>query len=224
MPRTFFGGTYMVPDPPEFNWEPLERAAGLTFTEPQRAELIRAMHYYIGRLTSQSVAATTKDVKQRCERIYTRTRALRQALSFSPKLASNAEYQHNLQFAVCSQFPETIDFDAYIHALVRLEGGAKLALRRVREQGQTGRQDKEHLDDMVRAWHAVYRDAGGSGLGYTRSGGAKKAQGPFLDLVDTALQQVIATTPNTPLKADMPPNRDALAQRIRAALKRPHTT
>jgi hypothetical protein len=38
MPRTFFAGSCMVPDPPDFNWQSLEHASGLTFTETQRTQ------------------------------------------------------------------------------------------------------------------------------------------------------------------------------------------
>jgi hypothetical protein len=223
MPRNFFGGTYMVPDPPDFNWESLERASGLTFTEPQRDRLIGAMDRYLRHLTLQRVMVPTKDVKQLCERIAKQARALRQLLSVHLKNAPSDEYQINLHQATFSLFPYNINDEIYRHALMELEFGAKRALKTLREQGQPGRQDKEGLDVTIRAWHAVYRDAGGIGFGCTRSGYARKAQGPFLDLMDTALQQVIDTTPDTPLAADKPPSRDALAQRILSALKRPQT-
>jgi hypothetical protein len=226
MPRTFFGGTYMVPDPPDFNWEPLERASGLTFTEPQRDRLIDAMHRYLRQLTLQRVMVPTKDVKQQCERIYKQAYTLRQLLSLRLKNAPSDEYQINLQQAVFSLFPYPVDRDAYVHALIELEVGAKQALRSLREQGQPGRQDKEGLDVMIRAWQAVYREAGGIGSGCTRSGGADnkaKARGPFLDLLHVAFQQILAQAPHSPLKDDIPPTRDALAQRILSALRPPRT-
>jgi hypothetical protein len=139
------------------------------------------------------------------------------------KNAPSDEYQINLRQATFSLFPRHIDDEIYIHALIELEAGAKQALRSLREQGQPGRQDKEGLDVTIRAWHAVYREAGGSEPGCTRSGGANKARGPFLDLLDAAFQQILAQAPQSPLKDDLPPTRDALAQRILLALRRPQT-
>lgn len=228
MPRPLLvNGAYMMPDPPDFNWERLERASGLTFTESQRDRLIYAMHRCLGRLTGQSVAARTKDVKRKLERIAKQAHALRQTLSYRLTNGPSDDYQINLHYAAFSLFPHYIDENVCIHQLLALEVGAKQALRSLREQGQRGRQDKEELDVMIRAWHAVYREAGGPGLGCTRSGyakeDAKKARGPFLDLVYTACQQALAQAPYRTLSGDLPPTRDALAQRILLALRPPRT-
>jgi hypothetical protein len=94
-----------------------------------------------------------------------------------------------------------------------------MALRQLSKEGKPGRQDKEELDAMIRAWHTIYLDAGGSGLGCIRSGGSSHAKGPFLDLIDEAFKQVITSFPQSPIKDDKPPSRDALAQRIVAALR-----
>jgi hypothetical protein len=81
MPRSFFGGSYMVPDAPNFNWESLESASGLNFTETQRAVLVDAMHRYLRYLTAQRTAVQIKDVKHRCEGILKHARALEDLLS-----------------------------------------------------------------------------------------------------------------------------------------------
>jgi hypothetical protein len=221
MPRTFFGGTFMIPDPPAFNWEPLESASGLTFTESQRTRLIDTMHRYLRHLTIERATVHMKDVKQQCDRIYKHAYALRQLLSLHIKNAPSDEYQISLHYAVFSLFPHDINSNTYVRLLLDLEFCAQKALIGLRKQGQRGRQDKEGLDVTIRAWHILYLEAGGSGLGCTRSGGSNKARGPFLDFIDTAFQQVITNTPNTPLKDDIPPTRDALAQRILFALRRP---
>jgi hypothetical protein len=40
--------------------------------------------------------------------------------------------------------------------------------------------------------------------------------------MDEAFQQVITNSPETPLKDDIPPTKDALAQRILFTLRQPH--
>jgi hypothetical protein len=221
MPRSLFGGSYLVPDPPDFNWEALENASGLTFTQPQRAVLVAAMHRYLRNLREERTSARPKDVKHRCDRIHKHARALVNLLSLHVKNAPSDDYEINLNQAVFSLFPLNIDRDLYIRLLIQLDLGARVALRRLREEGQPGRQDKECLEAIIRAWHVVYKQAGGKATGYTRSGSASKATGPSLDLIDLALQQVVTRSPDSPIKDDIPPTRDALAQRIRAALKRP---
>jgi hypothetical protein len=221
MPRLFPGGTYMVPDAPDFNWESLEHASGLSFTAPQRAALIAAMHRYLRHLTFQRTGVRMKDVKQQCERIHKHADALVQLLSLHTKNAPSDEDQINLHQAIFSFFPYDIDSNTYVRLLIHLDLGAKKALIRLGEEGQPGRQDKEGLDVAIRAWHAIYLDAGGSGLGCTRSGGSSYTKGPFLDLIDEAFQQIITKFSESPIKDDKPPSRDALAQRILAALKQP---
>jgi hypothetical protein len=221
MPRSFFGGSYMVPDAPNFNWESLESASGLNFTETQRAILVEAMHHYLRYLTAQHTAAQMKDVKHRCEGILKHTRALEDLLRLNIKNVPSDDYEINLNQAVFSLFPINIDRNTYTRLLIQLRLGATMALTRLHKEGLPGRPDKEGLDVTIRAWHAVYLEAGGSGLGCTRSGGSKKAKGPFLDLINEAFHQVIASSPHSPVKDDKPPTKDALAQRILAALKQP---
>ena len=44
MPRSHLGGSYMVPDPLDFDWEVLEGATGLPFTEAQRTAFVSELH------------------------------------------------------------------------------------------------------------------------------------------------------------------------------------
>jgi hypothetical protein len=212
----------MVPDPPDFNWESLEHASSLTFTEPQRTILIDTMHRYLRYLTFQSTTVPIKDIKQRCERIHKHARALSNLLMLHPTNDSrDNDRQINFHQAVFRLFPYDIDSNTYVRLLMYLDLGAKKALIRIGKEGQPGRQDKEGLDVTIRAWHAIYLEAGGSGLGCTRSGGSKKARGPFLDLINEAFRQGIRSAPDSPLQGDIPPSPDALAQRILFALKQP---
>jgi hypothetical protein len=74
---------------------------------------------------------------------------------------------------------------------------------------------------MIRQWHAVYIEAGGSGKGCTRSGGAKQSKGPLLDMIDAALG-FVRRSPQVHLpKEAFSMSRDALAQQILKALRTP---
>jgi hypothetical protein len=142
MPRFFFAGSCMAPSPPAFNWELLERAAALTFTEPQRMALIKAIDRYLTDLATQHAAVPLKAVKQRCESIYKHTHTLINLLSLDQKNAPSAGYDElNLHQAVFGMFPFDIDRMTYIRQLIHLRIGAQKALTRLRNEGQRGRHD-----------------------------------------------------------------------------------
>jgi hypothetical protein len=135
MPRSNLGGSFMVPDPPHFDWELLESTSGLTFTEPQRAKLAVEMHFLLRRLTTQHATAPIKDVKNHCERIYKHAKALVDLLLLHLKNAPSDDYQINLHQAVFGLFPTNIDRDIYVRLLIHLRIGAKVALTRLRAEG-----------------------------------------------------------------------------------------
>jgi hypothetical protein len=220
MPGSFFAGSCNPPDPPDFHWERLERASGLTFTESQRTALVGTMHRYLRYLEMQRAAAETKDVRRRLEGIHRHASALVDLLRLHIKNAPSDDYEINLNQAVWGSLDINIDPNIYIRLLIQLRLAGTKALTRLREEGQPGREDKTALDTTIRAWHDVYTQAGGVGRGCTRSGGSSQAKGPFLDLIDGAFQQLLASQRDSPLQHDIPPNRDALAQRILIALKR----
>jgi hypothetical protein len=105
MPRSFFGGTYMVPEPPNFDWKLLESTSALTFTELQRIVLVAAMHRYLRYLTVQHTTVHMKDVKRQCEGILKYASALVDLLSLHTKNAPSDESQINLHQVVFSLFP-----------------------------------------------------------------------------------------------------------------------
>jgi hypothetical protein len=221
MPRTNLGGTYMVPEIPDFNWESLERASGLTFTEPQRRAFAAAMHKYLRCLTTQRQAVQIKDVKHHCKKILKHAEALIDLLSLHIKNAPSDEDQINFHQAVFSVFPPHIDSSSYLRLIIQLRIGATVALQNLSKKGRPGRQDKEALDVTIHACHAIYVAAGGQGFGCTRSGGSGTAKGPFLALIHEALRQIRRSSPDNPAEDDIPESKNALAQRILIALKQP---
>jgi hypothetical protein len=76
MPRANLGGTYMVPEIPDFDWESLERASGLPFIEHQRAAFVAAMHRYLRYLKEQRKAVQIKDLRRHWQEILKHASAL----------------------------------------------------------------------------------------------------------------------------------------------------
>jgi hypothetical protein len=218
----------MQPDPHDsrwvtlrrvFRWKPLERASGLVFTNPQRLALVEALYHYIIYLDNRRVTPRTNDVTHRLEGIYHHADALFQLFSLHLKNEPRDDYEFNLMEAVFGELSDHVDRKTCLRLLSELRIQTRKALTRIRERARPGREGKSPLDGMIRTWHAVYQQAGGRGRGCTRSGGASQANGPFLDLIDAVFTQVIKSEKFPSLQDAIPPTRDALAQRIIAALK-----
>jgi hypothetical protein len=219
MPRVLLGGTYMVPEPPQFNWESLESVSGLAFTEEQRTAFVAAMHRYIRYLTLQSTAVQIKDIRHQCKEIFKHANALADLLSIHTKNTPRNKDPITFHQNVFSLFPTDFDSRTYLRAMIQLRLGAKIALQKLSKKGKPGRQDKEGLDVTIRACYAIYLAAGGSGSGCTRSGSSGRAKGPFLDLIAEALGQLQESSEGNLVIDDIPHTKNALAQRILVALK-----
>jgi hypothetical protein len=226
MPRVNLGGPYTPPDPPEFNWESLESASELTFTEQQRMDFVAAMYRYLRYLKVQDMAAEIKDVRYHCKKILKHASALVDLLSERTKNAPShddnppsADDQLSFHHNVFSQFPSGFERKSYLRVMIQLRLVAISALQKLSKEGKPGRQDKEGLDVTIRACHSVYREAGGSGFGCIRSGSSGTAKGPFLVLMEEAKKQLNGSPAGNLVIDDFPRTRNALAQRILVALK-----
>jgi hypothetical protein len=224
MPRYPFTSVFNVPELPDLSWEPLESASELTFTEPQRAKLLAALNRYLEHLARQEATALMRDVIRQIRKFPKPAETLAELLRLHLSNAPSDERQMNRQTAVLGEiFPfDLVDPQTLARVLSQLALNARLALERLHEESERGRPRKDVLRVMIQAWHAIYIQAGGSGPGCTRSGGSSKAKGPLLDLIDGAFQQVRTSLQGSLPAEAMPPTRDALAQRILAALRQPH--
>jgi hypothetical protein len=227
MPRTRFARTYMVPEIPHFNWESLESASGLTFTEHQRTALMTSMHDYLCYLIEECTPIQIKDVRHQHQEILKHAKALVDLLGIRTKNTPHdndrvpSDEDHlNFHHAVFSHYPPSFDSRSYLRVMIQLRLNTEIAIQNVSKEGKPGRQDKGGLDTLIRAWHRVYREAGGDGDGCTRSGSSRTAKGPFLDLIDEALGQLETHDTDSRVESDIPDTKYALAQRILAALKK----
>jgi hypothetical protein len=187
MPRSSFVTTFMVPEIPALNWPLLEQAAGLTFSETQRAALQGALHRFLRNRKQYTTTPSTKRVTRKLASIHTHATALANLLRLSPNNDLRDESQVSLHHTVMSNLPRHIDPRQLARDLTHLAVGAKLAIARVHRQ--RGRAPEDALRQLIYEWHAVYRAAGGKRRGCSWNVQASKCTGPFLSMLADALQQ-----------------------------------
>jgi hypothetical protein len=89
-------------------------------------------------------------------------------------------------------FPyEQVDYGTLKQALWLLDLGTKVGLNHLSDLGaNSGRPDKNKaLEPLIKAWHVIYRQAGGPGRGCYKDKYFRTFRGRFLDLLDKALTQ-----------------------------------
>jgi hypothetical protein len=207
VPRYPFAACIMVPDVVDLDWPPLERAARLTFSEGQRAQLLKALNRFIADILWQQLTPSVKDVTRTLESIH----KYADALSHLLRLRTSDKDQTNLHFAVLGELPVHLDVHRLVRDLMALSVGTQVAITRIRQQAQRGRSRQESLRALIRAWHAVYRQAGGKAKGYSWSY-ESHYEGPFLDLLERGLAQAALACP----AAQFP--RSGLAQAIKSVI------
>jgi hypothetical protein len=226
MPKRVFAGSSSLPELPDLNWACLERCSGLRFTAPQRERLLNTLNRYLENLSWYHQTPEMRDVTRKIQTLQTCLADLqREMLLHLPSDLSGDQVnaQENLQSAVLGEtFPfERVDPTTFTDVLIEFNLNAQKALKRLPKEPADGRTPHNGLRAMIRAWHAIYIEAGGSGKGCTRSGGAKepKSKGPLLDLIDAALR-FARRSPQVRLPEEaFPMSRDALAQQIIKALR-----
>jgi hypothetical protein len=228
MPKRAFSGGDSPPELHDLNWACLEHCAGLQFTAPQRERLLKALNRYLENLSWYHQTPETRDVTRKIQTFQTALAALRREVLLhltSDLSGDQMNAQDNLHSAVLGEtFPfELVDPTTFTHVLTEWNLKAQMVLKRLPKEPADGRTPHNGLRAMIRAWHAVYLEAGGQGKGCTRSGGAKepKSKGPLLDLIHTALE-FARRSPQVRLPQEaffMTP--DALAQQIIKALRTP---
>jgi hypothetical protein len=226
MPKRVFAGSHSLPEFHDLNWACLEHCSGLRFTAPQRERLLNTLNRHLENLTWYHQTPETKDVTRKIQKLETRLADLKSELLLhltSDLSGEQIDAREQMQSAVLGEtFPfELVDPEAFIRVLIEFHLKAQMALNRLPKEPADGRTTHEGLRAMIRQWHAVYIEAGGSGKGCTRSGGAKQSKGPLLDMIDAALG-FVRRSPQVHLpKEAFSMSRDALAQQILKALRTP---
>jgi hypothetical protein len=209
-----FGASYNAPDIPDLDWAVLESVSALTFTEPQRTILIKALHRYLVNRAEYQATSSMKDVQRRLTQIHTHATALKDLLRLHHTDKSDVDEQMNLLQAVFGQFPIWMDRNTLLHQLIILVKNTEVTLKDLCKVGQRGRPRQESLRVMIKAWYTVYREAGGRGVGCWWSVDSSEFQGPFLELLYDAQKQVANTFGEVPFFKTFLPSKDALAQMI----------
>jgi hypothetical protein len=226
MPKRPFSGSSSLPELHDLNWACLERCAGLRFTAPQRERLLKALNRYLENLSWYHQTPETRDVTRKIQTLQTALADLQREVLLhltSDLSGDQLNAQDNLHSAVLGEtFPfELVDPTTFTYVLTEWNLNAQKRLKDLPKEPADGRTPHNGLRAMIRAWHAVYLEAGGSGKGCTRSGGAKelKSKGPLLDLIAAAIG-FARRSPQVRLPEEaFSMTRDALAQQIIKALR-----
>jgi hypothetical protein len=209
-----FGASYNVPEMPDLDWTVLESVSALSFTEAQRITLITALNRHLINRTEYHATSTMKAVQRRLAQIHTHATVLERLLRLRPSDKSSIDEQMNLLQAVFGLFPIHMDRRTIAQQLTVLTRNTEVALNELRQEGQRGRPRQEGLRVLIDAWHTVYREAGGRGVGCSWSVDSSEFQGPFLDLLYVAREQVTDAFGEAFSLKMFPRSKDALAQMI----------
>ncbi len=196
----------------DFNWRRLQRLAKLTLTESQQETLLTHFNTFLMDLAREQSSPHEEDVRRLLEGYAKSAHAL--ALLMRDKSAAG---ETALSLALI-HYPG--DFASFRHAISVVASDASYALESLPRKA--GKPRKKALSDFICAWHAIYREAGGTGLGCSWSEAKGKFEGKFLFLVYLALKQgaKALTSRKDPLGLQIRRSRGGLAQAIKKALKR----
>jgi hypothetical protein len=196
----------------DFNWRRLQRLAKLTFTERQKETLLTHFNSFLIDFAREQSSPHEEDVGRLLKGYAESAHALdllMQDRSVAGETALSLALVHYLG-----------DIAAFRHAISAVASDASYALESLPRKA--GKPREKALPDLIRGWHATYREAGGTGLGCSWSEAKGKFEGKFLFLVYLALQQgaKALTSRKDPLGLQIRRSRSGLAQAIKKALKR----
>jgi hypothetical protein len=190
-------------------WGELEAVSKLSFTEPQRAALLTALNRFLEQVGYQYHRPSAKAVQRQLQTIERHARSLAAALGDASELGQAATYE---------ALPSSVtDPAALIRLLHDLSLGASAAEKS--RGGRVGRPANEALPPLIRAWHAIYLAAGGTGrgCGWNELSDPPQFTGPLLDLLEMGLHQAACPLGDTPLAQAIRIPRTTLAQAIKDA-------
>jgi hypothetical protein len=167
----------------ELDWEQLEQASGLHFTSSQRSQLLKTLNAFVEARWWAELSPETPAVRRRLNNQGRYVRTLARWLSDDSPLGTTV---------LALSFPfERVDHRALEQALWLLDLCTKAGLNRLSDLGaNSGRPDKNGpLEPLIKAWHVIYRQAGGRGKGCYKDIDSRTYRGRFLDLLDNALTQ-----------------------------------
>ncbi len=218
MPLYAFLRTFNAPEILALDWAELEIQSGLTFSDAQRQTLLVALNHYLSEITYTHVRPAIKTVKRQLQEIEQFASALVPLLD-KPQVTGLCPDQIEQAFALyeailheCFPF-EHVDPPTFVRTLVSLAQGASKALAKIRSVNLRGRPPRVGLRTLISAWHRVYQDIGGSGIGAYWFEDASQHEGPLLELLDGALRQAAMQVQTLPTDV-IRPSRNELGQVI----------
>jgi hypothetical protein len=182
------------------DWPTLENNTGLTFTESQRTQLLKAVNGYLyGFIGRRQLPQSIRDVRERRQQIKTHAYQLR-TLLFDP--SPTGEYVLN------SVFPfDVADPGVLYHILNELLFNIAKHEQEYPLSGKPGRTPNNDLPLLIRRSYEVYRQAGGTVTGYCYwSPDNNQYCGPFLDLLESVLSELNARLSSSPFTTKKAPN------------------
>ena len=166
--------------PDEFDWQSIERDCGLEFTHGHRDRLSAAVSQYLMDLSFEMSKPSSKEVDERLKAIGSHSRGLAKALSTKDSASEEA---------VNSVWPwsRTIDpgnFKAFLWEL------STLAKRQQLLKSRVGRRRHAAISVFALEVRAIWRDAGGAGIGCYWYEAKGRYAGRLLDLINSLITQV----------------------------------
>jgi hypothetical protein len=191
-----FCGAHMAPRDvsiPDLNWEQLEQASRLGLTAPQRSQLVKSLNAFVMERTRDELAPSMPAVRCRLQDLGRYAQTLARLLNDDSTVGSTA---------MSYGFPfEQVNPTTLIRDLWLLDLTTKMGLNHLADlKANAGHPDRRRaLDPLIRAWHGIYRQAGGRGRGCYKDVDSRTYRGRFLDLLDKAMEQAatILTTEDT---------------------------
>jgi hypothetical protein len=173
------------------DWDRLERAAKLPFTQEQRYDLLKALDSFLTESVRQSSSPSVKAFRQWVGDTKGAAQELASRLAVPPPEGETA-----LAMTIRWERPDQdllrrLRDDLYLLSL-RLQA----VLNETAEPHKPGRPERWALPPLIRSWHAIYVEAGGRGRGCYRSPADQRAgkqyAGRFLDFLNLALRHAAA--------------------------------
>jgi hypothetical protein len=150
-------GTQMVSElsQADFNWTCLQKLAKLTFSNCHRQTLLAHFNTFLTDFAREQGSPHEEDVRELLEGYKMSAGALARLMwnrSAAGETALSYAFIHYLG-----------DLASLRHTLTVVARDASETLKAL--PGKAGRPKKKALHDLIRAWHAIYLEAGGTGLG-----------------------------------------------------------
>jgi hypothetical protein len=198
----------------DFNWTHLQKLAKLTFSNCHQETLLAHFNRFLEDLAREQGSPGEEEVRRLLEGYATSAGDLARLMWDRSAAGETA-----LGYATIHYLG---DLASLRHTLTVIARDASETLKALPRKA--GRPKQKALHDLIRAWHGIYLEAGGTGPGCSWSDTKGKFVGKFLFLLHLACRQAaqVLTRRNAPIAQVICRScrkRNALALSIKKALK-----